>query len=179
MRRRLRISAFVAALGLGVLMACSSGDNQSSQSADATTQSSPTSAAVNEALNVVEWRAANAMLIQTAEIIRSGEWQQGDTEVLPNRWCIDTALQKAFDEGDYTIVDFNYAREALSQTLQVPREPIALDNDPLSVPYWGRDFMNWNDAPGRTEQEVLKALDDAANLASQKEAEAKTLNIPG
>ena len=119
------------------------------------------------------------MLTRAREIIRSGEWQQGDTEVLPNRWCLDTALEQAYKEGDYTIVDFNYAREALAQTLEVPRDPASLANDPLDVPYWGREFMVWNDAPGRTEEEVLSALERASKLASANESEARRLNVPG
>ena len=70
-------------------------------------------------------------------------------------------------EGDYTIVDFNYTREALSRVLNVSREPEAIPLDTLDVPYWGRNFMKWNDEPGRRQEEVIDALKKAADLAEQ------------
>jgi hypothetical protein len=39
--------------------------------------------------------------------------------------------------------------------------------DELAVPYWGRLFMEWNDAPGRTKEQVLNALTEAASLSKK------------
>ena len=71
------------------------------------------------------------------------------------------------------MVDFNYAREALSRILGVKREPEPLPADPLAVPYWGRHLMEWNDAPGRTEEEVIGALRSASAFANQMEEKSK------
>ena len=65
------------------------------------------------------------------------------------------------------IVDFNYTREALSRILKVSREPEANPSDPLDVPYWGRNFMEWNDEPGRKKEDVIDALKSAADLTEQ------------
>jgi hypothetical protein len=43
-----------------------------------------------------------------------------------------------------------------------------MPDDPLNVPYWGRNFMYWNDAPGRTEKEVLAAFDKAISIAESR-----------
>ena len=125
-------------------------------------------AALNEnngtAINAKEWLAAGKILDRAARLIEEKGWQQGATEAVPQE-CIATALEHSFREKGYSIVDFNYAREALSRVLQIPRDPKAVPGDPLDVPYWGRHLMEWNDAPGRTKAEVLESLQSASGMA--------------
>jgi hypothetical protein len=122
-------------------------------------------------VNANEWLAASAMLTRANELIRERGWQQG-SPVPVARECMATALEHAFQEKDYSIVDFNYAREALARVLNVPRDPQPLPNDVLDIPYWGRELMDWNDAHGRTEADVLNALNAAAQFAVNRRAEA-------
>jgi len=122
------------------------------------------SIAFTDSVNVKEWLNASKMLSMAAQLIRKNGWQQGSLTAVYAH-CAATALEAAFRQGKFSIVDFNYAREALSRTIHVAREPQKLANDRLEVPYWGRSFMEWNDAPGRTKEEVLKAFNDASNLA--------------
>jgi hypothetical protein len=117
-----------------------------------------------EAINAKEWSAAGKILDRAARLIEEKGWQQGAVEAVPQE-CIATALEHSFKEEEYSIVDFNYAREALSRVLQIPRDPIAVPGDPLDVPYWGRHLMEWNDTPGRTKTEVLESLQSAAGIA--------------
>lgn len=119
-----------------------------------------------ESINAKEWASASKILNGAARLIEEKGWQQGSVEPVPQE-CLATALEHSFRENEYSIVDFNYAREALSQVLQIPRDPIKLPGDPLDVPYWGRHLMEWNDAPGRTKNEVLKSLESAAVMALQ------------
>ena len=86
-----------------------------------------------------------------------------------------TALEHAYQDTRFTIVDFNYAREALSRAMGVPREPAPLDGDQLDVPYWGRHFMEWNDTPWRTKADAIDMLKKASATAIQlsKTAAAK------
>jgi hypothetical protein len=116
--------------------------------------------------NQKEWNTASQILERAIQLIEERGWQQG-SEVLVPEECLDTAIEHAFFEGHYTIVDFNYTREALSRVLQVSREPAELPGDPLDVPYWGRNFMEWNDVKGRTKEEVLEVLGAAADLAKK------------
>lgn len=119
-----------------------------------------------EAINAKEWASAGKILNRAAGLIEEKGWQQGSVEPVPQE-CLATALEHSFREKEYSIVDFNYAREALSRVLQIPREPIKQPGDPLDVPYWGRHLMEWNDAPGRTKTEVLESLQSAAGIAFQ------------
>jgi hypothetical protein len=123
-------------------------------------------------MKVIEWDAAGKILKRAAELINEKGWQQGAAEAVPEK-CLATALEHAFREKEYSIVDFNYAREALSRMLHVPREPQPAPSDPLAVPYWGLHFMEWNDAPGRTKEEVVNALNAASALAGQLAVQTK------
>jgi len=118
----------------------------------------------NEAINAKEWASASKILNRAARLIEEKGWQQGSVEPVPQE-CLATALEHSFREKEYSIVDFNYAREALSRVLQIPRDPLKLPGDPLHVPYWGRHLMEWNDAPGRTKTEVLESLHSASGMA--------------
>lgn len=117
-------------------------------------------------INVKEWSSASKILDCAARLIEQRGWQQGAVEPVP-QLCLATALEHSFREKEYSIVDFNYAREALSRVLQILRDPIKLEGDPLDVPYWGRHLMEWNDIPGRTKTEVLESLQSAAGMALQ------------
>ena len=114
--------------------------------------------------NAIEWEAAARMLLAAKCLIEERGWQQSALTTTSEE-CVATALEHAFQQGDYSIVDFNYAREALARTLKIEREPKKLNNDPLDVPYWGRMLMEWNDTAGRTQQEVLAMFGNAAELS--------------
>jgi len=116
-------------------------------------------------VNLKEWQAASDILNRAIQLVEKNGWQQG--EVVPtSHVCLTTAIERAWQEKKYSLVDFNYTREALSKILNVPREPEQLPTDPLAVPYWGRYFMEWNDAPERTKEQVIEALRSASTLAN-------------
>jgi hypothetical protein len=85
---------------------------------------------------------------------------------------LSTAVERAFfDLGTQSIVDFNYAIAALNEQLNIGPAQVAQMSDPgLDVPYWGSALMDWNDAPGRTQEEVVQVLQDAAEAAREKAA---------
>lgn len=116
--------------------------------------------------NQKEWQTARKILLRAIDLVKQNGWQQRAVSTVPQD-CLATSIERAYKEGDYTIVDFNYTREALSRILKVPREPEASPHDPLDVPYWGRNFMEWNDTPERKKEDVIDALRSAANLAEQ------------
>jgi len=125
-----------------------------------------------EPVNFKEWRAANKILKKAVKLIHEKGWQQGETEPC-SQLCLATAIEQASLEKKYSFVDFNYAREAVSRILNVPRDPVANPSDPLAVPYWGRHFMEWNDTPGRTKEQVTDALYAASVLADELAASSK------
>jgi hypothetical protein len=118
----------------------------------------------NPGVNANEWKAAGKILLAARLLIEKRGWQQGANHPVPEE-CMATALEHAFQENRSSIVEFNYAREALARTLNIEREPQKTDNDPLDVPYWGRLLMDWNDAPGRKKEEVLEVLKRASELS--------------
>ena len=76
-------------------------------------------------VNLKEWQAAGDILNRAIDLVNKNGWQQG--EILPSsKVCLTTAIERAWQEKKYSLVDFNYAREALSKTLKVPREPPSL-----------------------------------------------------
>ena len=124
-------------------------------------------------VNLQEWQAAGDILKRAIELINKNGWQQG--EIVPGpQVCLVTAIERAWREKKYSLVDFNYTREALSKILKVPREPETLPSDPLAVPYWGRHFMEWNDFPGRTKEQVIDALKAALVLTNELAEKSKT-----
>ena len=124
------------------------------------------------AANQKEWQSASRILLRAIDLVKQNGWQQGSISTVPQE-CLATSIERAYKEGDYTIVDFNYTREALSRILNVSREPEVIPSDPLDVPYWGRNFMEWNDAPERKKEDVIDALKTAADLAEQLAKQCK------
>jgi len=116
--------------------------------------------------NVNEWKAASKILRTAKSLIEKRGWQQGAVEPT-SKECAATALEHAFRQNDFSIVEFNYAREALARVLKIKSEPGRSDNDPLDVPYWGRSLMEWNDATQTTKKQVLDTFEDAARLSIQ------------
>ena len=88
---------------------------------------SPTLA--QEAVNVQEWGGASNILRRAAQLIEERGWQQG-AETPVAQECAATALERAFKEGDYSIVDFNYAFAALMLVLKQQAEAAASGKAP-------------------------------------------------
>lgn len=123
-------------------------------------------------LNVSEWSSAIEIIERAKSVILEEGWYQ--IQAAPGKGqCLATGLEKGWQELDKSLVDFDYARLAVNRAIDAP----ALNNltskaDPLSTPYWGRYYMYWNDAPGRTETEVVEALDTAIAFAKAERAAA-------
>jgi len=131
------------------------------------------SAIKKEFVNLKEWLAASDILNEAIQLVNKKGWQQG--EIVPvSQVCLATAIERAWQQKKYSLVDFNYTRDALSKILKVPREPEPLPSDPLAVPYWGRHFMEWNDAPGRTKEQVIGVLRSASTLATELAERSKS-----
>lgn len=165
----MRAIGFLSVAAALVLTGCATADTSGSEPVRATplTGQERVADANAEALNVWEWGQAARILENAALLIEERGWQQGATGPVRAE-CITTAIENAFYDGaNFTIVDFNYAREALSEVIGVEREPEGLAEVPVAVPYWGELLLAWNDEPNRTEEEVLEALRDAASLATQ------------
>lgn len=122
--------------------------------------------AVHQNPNVNEWMAASKILRSAKTLIEKRGWQQGTVEPT-SKECVATALEHAFHQNKFSIVEFNYAREALARVLKMEREPKQSDGDPLDVPYWGKSLMEWNDAPQTTMKQVLETFESAAQLSLQ------------
>jgi hypothetical protein len=121
-------------------------------------------------LNVAEWSSARDILVGARAQINVG-WGQGETinpDGMPRISCLATALEASLLEKRKSIVDFNYAMLALNKAIDAPAALPTSESDPLPVPYWGRYLMYWNDAPGRTKEEVIAALDTAISYSEQQ-----------
>jgi len=117
-------------------------------------------------MNKLPWTSASEILRNAALLIEEKGLQQKEPLAVEEH-CLATGLEAAFRTGEYSIVDFNYAREAVSRVIGVPREPEEIDGDELDVPYWGRNLMDWNDREGRTAEEVVDTLRKASSLAAE------------
>ncbi|MCG3150644.1 MAG: hypothetical protein PCFJNLEI_04133 [Verrucomicrobiae bacterium] len=129
------------------------------------------------ALNVAEWQSAREILVRAKQRILEKGWQQGATEPVAKE-CMTTAMENAWKDLGKSLVDFEYSCDALSSAIGLPRSPITMANDPLDIPYWGRNFMYWNDKPGRTAKEVLAAFDKAVAIAEKKKTAAIKAKVP-
>lgn len=130
-------------------------------------------------LNVEEWQSAVQILQAAKTAIEEKGWQQGATEPTEAR-CLATAMEDAWLGERKSLVDFEYAKLALDQALDAPdASSLTSTNDPLAVPYWGRYYMYWNDAKGRTEEQVLAALDKAIAYAEGRKQESSELRRSG
>lgn len=119
-------------------------------------------------INVHEFESAAQLLIDAADIIKKNGWQQGATSPV-SQDCFATALEKAFRANTkYTFVDVNYARAVFNDTIGVKDVSVAMManaiNEP-AVPYWGKEYMDWNDKAGQTEEAVIQTIYDAADVA--------------
>ena len=130
-------------------------------------------------LNVPEWQSA-VDIIQgaKADIVQNG-WMQ-HPEAGSSVQCLSTALEKSWQSQKKTMVDFAYARMAVDDAIGAPPiTALSTKDDPLSVPYWGRYYMYWNDAAGRKKEDVIAVLDKAADFAQMKKTDAVKINRTG
>jgi len=132
--------------------------------------------AEEQALNVAEWSAASEILLTAKQLIVDKGWQQAAPDKVDAE-CMATALEHAWQKSGKSLVDFNYAREALARATGMPAQAQRFAGDPLDLPYWGRNLMYWNDAEGRTEEQVLAAFDKAVMISGQNLAKAKAKNL--
>lgn len=120
--------------------------------------------------NVREWDAASRLLADTVEIIKKNGWQQGAVDPVPQE-CTATALERAFREKpEYTLVDLNYAKAILNQEIGVKEPPIEIlvdAKDEPAVPYWGMEYMNWNDQKDQTMDAIVFTIMSASGKAAK------------
>ena len=129
-------------------------------------------------LNVQEWRSAVEVLALAREKISRGGWYQ--VEVIERAECLTTALEKSWQELGKSLVDWDYTKLAMDTAISGPSlHTLSEKGDPLATPYWGRYYMYWNDAGGRSAKDVLAALDRAIGYAREQEKNALKVNASG
>ena len=129
-------------------------------------------------LNVREWQSAVKILALAQEKISQGGWYQ--VEATEGAECLATALERSWQELGKSLVDWDYAKLAMDTALNAPRlQSLSIQGDPLATPYWGRYYMYWNDADGRTVEDVLSALHRAVGYAREQVKSALNLNASG
>ena len=129
-------------------------------------------------LNVQEWRSVAEVVEFARRKIHDGGWYQ--VEAISGLECLATALQKSWMELGKSLVDWDYTRLAINVAINAPPwSSLRRDGDPLSIPYWGRYYMYWNDANGRTVEEVIEALDRAIAFAHDQEMIALDIGATG
>ncbi len=101
----------------------------------------------NKAMTVQEIAAEAAR-----EIRKLGWWSKTNRSTLPVGVCIFLAVGHACDNRDQGKVPLRETVNALLAKIGYPEVPLDADD-------FARDLIMWNDAPGRTEAEVLKALE--------------------
>ncbi|MCG6111545.1 MAG: hypothetical protein MEQ74_05070 [Paracoccus sp.] len=127
-------------------------------------------------INSAEWEAAAGILTTARDLVRDEPWGKPLTDTTlssggSNTMCLSVALEEAWKSQGASLVDFEYARSAVDQVIDVASLEVQSEADPLNVPYWGRSYMYWNDASERTQEDVVQALDQAIEYANgQREA---------
>lgn len=114
--------------------------------------------------NAEAWKAAAKILVQARVVIKKKGWEQAPTQ---GHVCLATAVEAAFRKTNQSVAGFNYACAALKKVLGRSKTSRRV-NDKLDVPYWGRELMDWNDRPGRTETDVLKTISTATEYATKR-----------
>jgi hypothetical protein len=132
-------------------------------------------ASAQEPLNVAEWSSAIEILKLAKTSIEEG-WYQ--VTAAPGADCVSSALETAWKNSNKSLVDFDYARLAVNRAIDAPPlDQLTKQGDPLSTPYWGRYYVSWNDATGRTKEEVIEAFDTAIAMAEAERASAVEANL--
>jgi hypothetical protein len=103
--------------------------------------------------------AAGDVLRAAAQLIRDRGWTQAGGD-LRNRECAFTAIHAADLEHRLDGRAFIFMRDRLRSLGWQPGRHTA-------------SIIEWNDAPGRTAEEVLEALEQAAALADLSEADLR------
>ena len=103
-------------------------------------------------MTIVQEIAAEA----AREIQRLGWWSKSNKATSPVGVCIFLAVGHACDHSDGGKVPLRETVNALLTKIGYPEVPLDADD-------FARDLIMWNDAPGRTEAEVLKALELVAS----------------
>lgn len=121
-------------------------------------------------INVAEWDAAARLLDATAKVIEKNGWQQGAVETVPQD-CMATALEKAFRaDPSFSLVDLNYAKAVFNEIIGAKDTGVYIIGDVKdepAVPYWGLEYMAWNDDPSQTEEGVLGTIRKASARAAE------------
>ena len=131
-----------------------------------------TMAQAQEKMNEAEWASASQLLADTAKMIEENGWQQGALEAV-SQDCMATALEKAFRANPkYTLVDLNYAKAIFNDVIGAKDIGVfiiedANAKDEPAVPYWGLEYMNWNDDPNQTEEKVIGTIMEASGKAAE------------
>lgn len=129
-------------------------------------------------LNSQEWSNAAKILLGTKTILEENEWYRAE-KPSGKAYCLSEALEKSWKDSNYSLVDLDYAKQALNKSIDAPKSlPTSID-DPLSVPYWGRYYMYWNDADHRTKKQVIDALERAISFAQFEQETSLSLKFVG
>ena len=126
-------------------------------------------------LNVQEWQETIEILTLAHEKILLGGWYQ--VKVVEGAECLATSLEKSWQELGKSLVIWDYTKLAIDTVINAPNlQSLSVKGDPLATPYWGRYYMYWNDADGRTVEDVLSAIDRAIEYAREQERNAIEVN---
>lgn len=129
-------------------------------------------------LNAQEWSNAEQILMGTKNILEEYEWYRAE-KPSTKAYCLSEALEKSWKDSDYSLVDLDYAKLALNESIKAPKSLPTSADDPLSVPYWGRYYMYWNDAENRTKEEVINAVTKAISFAKSEQKAAFSNKLIG
>jgi hypothetical protein len=103
-------------------------------------------------------RTVHKVLLEAADLIEQRGWTQGTFQGSDGRLCAHGAIHMAvFDKPDY--FGEHDAPLVLAVWCRLRNYLLAKGVEPDLV---RRGCMSWNDAPGRTKEEVVQAMRDAA-----------------